>query len=69
MYKTGISNIEVLLLKEGERFLHAKHLDIAHMEEEILLESEIRNSITSVELSLDHMYKNMNTRACEMSRN
>ena len=62
MYKTGISNIEELLLKEGERFLPAKHLDIAHMEEEILLESEIRSSVTSVELSLDHMCKSMNAR-------
>ena len=68
MFKTGIANIEVLLLKEGEQFLHAKHLDVEHMEEEILLESEIRSSTTSVELSLDHLYKNMNARACEMSR-
>ena len=52
MFKTGISNIEVLLLKENEEFLHAKHLDVENMEEEILLESEIRSSTTSVELAL-----------------
>ena len=32
------------------------------------MESEIRSSLTSVELSLDHIYQNLNTRACEMSR-
>ena len=59
MYRTGIPNIEVLLLKEGERFLHAKHLDTEDMEEEILLESKIRGSLNSVELSLDHIYQNL----------
>ena len=38
------------------------------MDEEILLESEIRSTTTSVELALDHLYKKMNARTCEISR-
>ena len=38
------------------------------MEEEILLESELRGALNSIELSLDHPYENLNQRACEMAR-
>ena len=68
MYRTGIPNIEVLLLKEKEKFLHAKHLETKDMEDEILLESELRGALNSIELSLDHIYQNLNQRACEMAR-
>ena len=63
MYRTGIPNIEVLLLEKEKRFLHAKHLDTRDMEEEILLESELRGALNSIELLLDHLYQNLNQRA------
>ena len=41
MYRTGIQNVQVLLLEEEEEFLDNKHLELADMEEEILFESEL----------------------------
>ena len=41
MYRTGIQNVQVLLLEEEEEFLNNKHLELAEMEEEILFESEL----------------------------
>ena len=38
------------------------------MEEEILIESELRGALNSIELSLDHLYQNLNERACQMAR-
>ena len=40
MYRTGIPNVQVLLLEKEEEFLNAEHLKISDMEEEILIESE-----------------------------
>ena len=40
MYRTGIPNVQVLLLEAEEEFLDNKHLEVSDMEEEILFESE-----------------------------
>ena len=68
MYRTGIPNIEVLLLKEKEKFLRAEHLKTKDIFEEVLLETEVRGALNSIELSLDHLYQSLNQRACEMAR-
>ena len=41
MYRTGIQNIQVLLLEEEEEFLNNKHLKLAEMEEEVMFEAEL----------------------------
>ena len=41
MYRTGIPNIQVLLLEEEEEFLNNRHMKMSEMEEEILFESEL----------------------------
>ena len=68
MYRTGIPNIQVLLLEEEEEFLNNKHMKMSEMEEEILFESELRGAMNSVELSIDRLYQNINERACQMAR-
>ena len=55
------------MLEDKEDFLNNKHLRVEEMEEEIMLESEIRG-MNSIELSWDNMYKDINFRACEMAR-
>ena len=35
---------------------------------EVLLESELRGALNSIELSLDKIYQKLNYRACEMAR-
>ena len=64
MYRTGIPNVQVLLLEAKEEFLNAKHLEVSDMEEEILIESELRGALNSIELSLENLYQNLNERAC-----
>ena len=51
MYRTGIPNIQVLLLEKEEEFLNAEHLKISDMEEEILIESELRGALNTIELA------------------
>ena len=68
MYRTGIPNVQVLLLEADEEFFNAKHLEVSDMEEEILIESELRGALNSIELSLDNLYMNLNERACQMAR-
>ena len=68
MYRTGIPNVQVLLLEKDEDFLNNKHLEISDMEEEILFESELRGAMNSIELSIDRLYQNINERACQMAR-
>ena len=68
MYRTGIQNIQVLLLEAEEEFLNNKHLELAKMEEEILFESELRGAMNSIELAIDRMYQDINQRACQMAR-
>ena len=65
MYRTGIPNIEVLLLKKKEKFLRAEHMKTEDMLEEVLLESELRGALNSIKLSLDHLYQSLK---CEMAR-
>ena len=55
MHRTGIPNVQVLLLEEEEKFLNKKHLEISDMEEKILFESELRVAMNSVELSIDRL--------------
>ena len=45
MYRTGIPNIQVLLLEEEEEFFNNKHMNMSEMEEEILFESELRGAM------------------------
>ena len=68
MYRTGIPNVQVLLLKKEEEFFNTKHLKISDMEEEILIESKLRGALNSIELSHDYLYQNLNERACQMER-
>ena len=68
LYRTGIPNIQVLVLEDKEEFLDNKHLGLIEMEEEIMIESEIRGAMNSIELSVDNLYKDINFRACEMAR-
>ena len=68
MYHSAIPNIEVMLLKEKEESLQAKHMETEDMLVEVLLESELRGALNSMELSLDRLYQNLNHRACEMAR-
>ena len=62
MYRTGIQNVQVLLLEEEEEFLNNKRLELANMEEEILFESELRGAMNSIELAIDRLYQNINER-------
>ena len=68
MYRTGIPNVQVLLLEAEEEFLDNKHLEVSDMEEEILFESELRGAMNTIELSIDRLYQNINERACQMAR-
>ena len=68
IYRSGIPNIKVLLLKGEEEFLQAKHMETEEMLEEVLLESELRGALNSIKLSLDSLYQNLNHRACEMAK-
>ena len=68
MYRTGIPNVQVLLLEAEEEFLNTKHLKVSDMEEEILIESELRGALNSIEFLLDNLYQNLNERACQMTR-
>ena len=52
---------------EKEEFLNNKHLELAEMEEEIILESEMRGAMNSIELAIDRLYQNINERACQMA--
>ena len=68
MYRTGIPNIQLLLLEAEEEFLNNKHLEVSDMEEEILFESELRGAMNTIELSIDRLYQNINERACQMAQ-
>ena len=68
MYRTGIPNVQVLLLEKEEDFLNNKQLEISDMEEEILFESDLRGAMNTIELSIDRLYQNINERACQMAR-
>ena len=68
MYRTGIQNVQLLLLQEEEEFLNNKHLELADMEEEIMFESELRGAMNSIELAIDRLYQNINERACQKAR-
>ena len=60
LYRTGIPNIQVLLLEDNLRMVE--------MEEEIMFESELRGAMNTIELSVDKMYKDINYCAREMAR-
>ena len=45
-----------------------KHLRMVEMEEETLLELELRGAMNTIELSVYKMYKDINYHACEMAR-
>ena len=60
MYRTGIPNVQVLLLDAEEEFLNNKHLELLDMEEEILFESELSGAMNTIELSIDRLYQNIN---------
>ena len=68
LYRSGIPNIQVLLLEDKEEFLNNKHLELAEMEEEIMFESVLRGAMNSNELTVDKMYQDINYRVCEMAR-
>ena len=68
MYRTGIPNVQVLLLEAEEEFLNNKHLELSDMEDEILFELELRGAMNTVELSIDRLYQNINERACQIVR-
>ena len=68
MYRTGIQNVQVLLLEEEEEFLNNKHLELAEMEEEKLFVSELRGAMNSMELAIDRMYQDINQHVCQMAR-
>ena len=53
MYKTGLENVEVLLLQEHEKFMHAKQLETADMEAGLMFESQLRGALNTIELSMD----------------
>ena len=65
LYRTGIPSVHVLLLEDTEGFLDNRHLRLIEMEDDILFEAEIRGAMSSVELSVDEMYMDINFRACE----
>ena len=68
MYRTGIPNVQVLLLEAEKEFLNNIHLEVSDMEEEVLFESELRVAMNTVELSIDRLYQDINKRACQMAR-
>ena len=62
MYRTGIPNVQVLLLEAEKEFLNNIHLEVSDMEEEVLFESELRGAMNTIELSIDHLYQNITER-------
>ena len=68
MYRTGIPNVQVLLLEAEEEYLNNKHLEVSDMEKDILFESELRGAMNTIELSIDRLYQNINERACQMAQ-
>ena len=69
MYRTGIQNIQVLLLEEEEEeFLNNERPKLAEMEEEVMYEAELRGAMNSIELAIDRMYQDMNQRAGQIAR-
>ena len=56
------------MLEAEDDFLDNKHQKVSDMEEEILIESELRGALNTIELSIDNLYQNLNERACQMAR-
>ena len=49
-------------------FIEAHPMATADMLGEVMRESELSGALNSIELSLDRLYQNINTCACEMAR-
>ena len=48
IYHTGIPGVHVVLLKENESILDNKGLSLVELEDDIILEAEIRGAMNSV---------------------
>ena len=64
MYETGIPNVYVVLIKDGEEFLDNEKLEITEYEESTIYKAELRGALNSLELSTDALYRDINFRIC-----
>ena len=68
MYETGISNVYVVLIEDGEEFLDNKKLQISEYTDNTIYEAELRGALNSLELSTDALYRDINFRICQLQR-
>ena len=68
LYRTGISNIHVVLIEDHEQFLENEKLKLMEFDEELIFEVELRGTMNSLELSTDMLYKDINYRICQAKR-
>ena len=68
MYVTGISNVYVVLIEDGEEFLDNKKLQISEYTTDTIYEAEFRGALNSLELSTDALYRDINYRICQLQR-
>ena len=68
MYETGISNVYVVLIEDGEEFLDNKKLQISEYTTDTIYEAELRGALNSLELSTDALYRDINYRICQLQR-
>ena len=60
LYRTGIQEVYVMLIEEDEQFLENKKLKAMEYEEGVIYEAELRGAMTSLELSTDELYMDIN---------
>ena len=68
LYQTGIPDVNVVLIEDGEEFLENEKLKLTEYEEGTIFEAELRGAMNSLELSTDALYKDRNYRICEVQR-
>ena len=68
LYQTGISDVYVVLIENGEKFLDNEKLQLTNYEESTIYEAELRRALNSLELSTDALYRDINYRICQVQR-
>ena len=68
MYETGISNVYVVLIRDGEEFLNNPKVKISEYTDNTVYEAELRGALNSLELSTDALYRDINYRICQLQR-
>ena len=68
LFRTGIPDIHVVLIEDHEQFLENEKLKLMEFDEGLIFEAELRETMNSLELSTDMLYKDINFRICQAQR-